>query len=69
VEEGEVMLLADWFGNLLGNACLFSVVIIGTVCWAIGRLVESAGNVLQNEDVREAARIGFWSWFLSDDDE
>jgi hypothetical protein len=67
--EEDVMLFADWFGDFLGNACLLVIVLGGILCWGIGQLMKSAGDALQNEDVREAARIGLWAWFLSDDDD
>jgi hypothetical protein len=66
--NGGNMLLADWLSDFLENACLISIVIFALIGWAIERLMKSAGDVLQDENVREAAEFGLW-WFLSGDDD
>jgi hypothetical protein len=62
------MLLADWFDDFLGNACLAIMVVGGILCWGIGKLMKSAGDALNSDTARQAARIGLWAWFMSDDD-
>jgi hypothetical protein len=63
------MLFADWLGDLLGNACLFVVVLGGICCWAIGHIMKQAGDALNSDTAKDAARIGLWAWLLSDDDD
>jgi len=59
------MLFADFFGD----AALFIVVLCGIVWWAISGVVKSAKDALNSDAAREAARIGLWAWFLSDNDD
>lgn len=62
------MLFADWFEDFLGNACLLVIVLGSILCWAVGHLMKSAGDALKSEEFKEGVRLGFWAWFLSDDD-
>jgi hypothetical protein len=55
------MLFADWFSSFLGQACLVWVGIVWLIWWLLSSLFKS-------QAVQDAARIGFWAWFLSDDD-
>ena len=55
------MLLADFFGDLFGNACLWLILILGI----IGSLI---AELFKNEGVQDAAEFTFWSWFFSGDD-
>jgi hypothetical protein len=55
------MLFADFFSDLLGQGCCMFIVVVGLLGWGISSLFKS-------DAVKEAARIGFWAWFLSDDD-
>jgi hypothetical protein len=64
MKEG-MMLFADFFDN----ACLAFFVVGGILCWGIGQLMKSVGDALNSDTAKEAARIGLWAWFLSDDDD
>ena len=54
------MLFGNILSDLLGEACLWSILIIWAIGWGISKLLKS-------EQVRDGVRIGFWAWFFSDD--
>jgi hypothetical protein len=55
------MLFADWFSDFLGQSCCMGFVVLWLIGWGIS-------NLLKSDTVKEAAKIGFWAWFLSADD-
>ena len=57
------MMFAD---SVFGWACFSLILILVGIGWVVGRIGKAAGNVLKSGAVQEAARIGFWTWFLSD---
>lgn len=61
------MLFADFFNELLGQACLMFVGVLFLIGWGLKALGGAVSNAMKNETVRDAAKIGFWSWFLSDE--
>jgi hypothetical protein len=63
------MLFADVVSDFLGNACLLVIVIGGLLCWALRGIAKSAGDALNSDAAREAARIGLWAWLQADDDD
>lgn len=57
------MIFASFFDEVLGTGCcMFIFLVLG-----LGWLIKSLGNAMKNETVQTAAKIGFWTWFLSDD--
>jgi hypothetical protein len=59
------MVFADFWNEMLGNACIMFVVILFGIGWVCKRIGEATKNALKNEDVREAAKFGFWAWIFS----
>lgn len=55
------MLFADWFSDFLGSSCCMLFTVVFLIGWGIS-------NLLKSDTVKNAAKIGFWAWLLSDDD-
>jgi hypothetical protein len=64
----DVMVFADWFSDALGSSCLVFILILMGIGWIVQSIGKAAGDALKSDAARDAARIGFWAWFLSDDD-
>jgi hypothetical protein len=62
-----VVIFADFIGDMLGQACIMFVAILFVIGWLASKLGRAAGNALKNEKVQDAAKVGFWMWFFSDD--
>jgi hypothetical protein len=62
------MLFADFFNELFGSACLMFIAVIWLIGWVLTSIGNAAKEALKNDTVQQAARVGFWAWFLSDDD-
>ncbi len=63
------MLLADGIGEFLGSACFMTIFILWGVGWGVTQILKSAGNALNSDAAREAAKFGVRVWLSLDDDD
>lgn len=61
-------MFGDFFNDVLGWGCVGFLLMLWALGWAASSIGKAAGDALKSDTVKEAAKIGFWAWFLSDDD-